>query len=64
MKKEGSKIFFDKFATEDLWALSSLRAFLFDEYRITQDRDKLPVGVIYIEFKTNKINGLANKYTQ
>ena len=42
MKKEGSKIFFDKFATEDLWALSSLRAFLFDEYRITQDIDKLP----------------------
>ena len=22
------------------------------------------IGVIYIEFKTNKINGLANKYTQ
>ena len=33
---------FDKFAREDLWALSSLRAFLFDEYRITQDIDKLP----------------------
>ena len=46
MKKEGSKIFFDKFATEDLWALSSLRAFLFDEYRITQDRDKLPEGTV------------------
>ena len=33
---------FDEFAIEDLWALSSLRAFLFDEYRITQDIDKLP----------------------
>ena len=33
---------FDEFAIEDLWALSSLRAFLFNEYRITQDINKLP----------------------
>ena len=42
MKTEGPNIPFDKFASEDLWALSSLRAFLFDEYRITQDINKLP----------------------
>ena len=42
MKIEGPNIHFDKFATEDLWALSSLRAFLFDEYRITPDINKLP----------------------
>ena len=40
MKIEGPNIHFDKFATEDLWALSSLRALLFDEYRITQDINK------------------------
>ena len=33
MKTKGPNIPFDKFAREDLWALSSLRAFLFDEYR-------------------------------
>jgi hypothetical protein len=41
MKIKGPNIPFDKFAREDLWALSSLRAFLFDEYRITQDINKL-----------------------
>ena len=46
MKKEGTNIHFDKFAREDLWALSSLRAFLFDEYRITPDINKLPKVVI------------------
>ena len=46
MKIEGPNIHFDKFATEDLWALSSLRALLFDEYRITQDINKLPKVVV------------------
>ena len=46
MKTEGPNIHFDKFATEDLWALSSLRALLFDEYRITQDINKLPKVVV------------------
>jgi hypothetical protein len=32
-EKKDPNIHFDKFAREDLWALSSLRAFLFDEYR-------------------------------
>ena len=43
MKVGDPKIPFDKFATEDLWALSSLRAFLFDGYRINPDLKKLPV---------------------
>ena len=42
MKTEDPNILFDEFANEDLWALSSLRAFLFNEYRITQDINKLP----------------------
>ena len=42
IQTEGPNMPFDKFAREDLWALSSLRAFLFDEYRITQDINKLP----------------------
>ena len=42
MKVGDLKIPFDKFATEDLWALSSLRAFLFDGYRINRDLKKLP----------------------
>ena len=42
MKTVDPNIPFDKFAREDLWALSSLRAFLFDEYRIIQDINKLP----------------------
>mgnify|MGYP001280036105 FL=1 len=42
MKVGDLKIPFDKFATEDLWALSSLRAFLFDEYRANPDLEKLP----------------------
>jgi len=54
MKTEGPNIPFDKFANEDLWALSSLRAFLFDEYRITQDIDKLP-RLTYINLGTRCI---------
>ena len=46
IQTEGPNIHFDKFATEDLWALSSLRALLFDEYRITQDINKLPKVVV------------------
>ena len=46
MKTVDPNIPFDKFATEDLWALSSLRALLFDEYRITQDINKLPKVVV------------------
>ena len=42
IQTEGPNMPFDKFAREDLWALSSLRAFLFDEYRLTQDISKLP----------------------
>jgi len=42
LQSEDSKIPFDKFAAEDLWALSSLRAFLFDEYRTNPDLEKLP----------------------
>ena len=42
MKVGDPKIHFDKFAIEDLWALSSLRAFLFDGYRINPDLKKLP----------------------
>ena len=41
-KNNDLNIPFDKFATEDLWALSSLRAFLFDDYRINPDLEKLP----------------------
>ena len=46
MKTVDPNIPFDEFATEDLWALSSLRALLFDEYRITQDINKLPKVVV------------------
>ena len=41
MNKENLNTPFDKFATEDLWALSSLRAFLFDDYRVNSDLEKL-----------------------
>ena len=46
MHKENLNIPFDKFATEDLWALSSLRAFLFDEYRTNPDLEKLPKIIV------------------
>ena len=36
---------FDKFAREDLWALSSLRAFLFDEYRIKKTIASIKIRV-------------------
>ena len=42
MKVGDPKIPFDKFAIEDLWALSSLRAFLFDDYHVNPDLEKLP----------------------
>ncbi|MBT3511425.1 MAG: hypothetical protein HN472_18005 [Nitrospina sp.] len=41
MIEEGPKIHFDKFAAENLWALSSLRAVLFDEFRYEQNPNKL-----------------------
>jgi hypothetical protein len=41
-KNKDSKIPFDKFGKEDLWALSSLRAFLFDEYRTNPDSNVTP----------------------
>ena len=46
MKVGDPKIPFDKFAKEDLWALSSLRAFLFDEYRTNPDLEKLPKIIV------------------
>jgi hypothetical protein len=42
MNKKNLNVPFDKFATEDLWALSSLRAFLFDDYRVNLNLEKLP----------------------
>ena len=39
---------FDKFAKEDLWALSSLRAFLFDEYRNAPYPEKLSPTIILL----------------
>jgi hypothetical protein len=42
MNKEILNIPFDKFGREDLWALSSLRTFLFDDYRVNSDLEKIP----------------------
>jgi hypothetical protein len=45
-KNKDLNIRFDIFARENLWALSSLRAFLYDEYGINPDLKKLPKIIV------------------
>ena len=61
MNKENLNIPFDKFATEDLWALSSLRAFLFDDYRVISDLEKLPKITVPISKKIKICKGAGCK---
>ena len=61
MNKENLNIPFDKFATEDLWALSSLRAFLFDDYRVNLDLEKLSKITVPISNKIKICKGAGCK---
>ena len=61
MNKENLNIPFDKFATEDLWTLSSLRAFLFDDYRVNSDLEKLPKITVPISNKIKICKGAGCK---
>ena len=61
MNKENLNIPFDKFATEDLWALSSLRAFLFDDYRVNPDLEKLPKITVPMSNKIKICKGAGCK---
>ena len=72
MKVGDLKIPFDKFASEALWALSSLRAFLFDEYRANPDLEKLPkiIASLILQFDRHMASAEASgkinivKYTR
>ena len=61
MNKENLNIPFDKFVTEDLWALSSLRAFLFDDYRVNSDLEKIPKITVPISNKIKICKGAGCK---
>jgi len=61
MNKENLNIPFDKFATEDLWALSSLRAFLFDDYRVNLDLEKLSKITVPVSNKIKICKGAGCK---
>ena len=61
MKFKNLNILFDKLATEDLWALSSIRVFLFDEYRTNPDIEKLPKNIVPMSNKIKVCKGAGCK---
>jgi hypothetical protein len=61
MNKENLHIPFDKFLKEDLWALNSLRGFLFDDYRVKPDLEKLPKITVPMSNKINICKGAGCK---